>query len=101
VIDASLQDTTAMAMSSNFHTIIRNRIVDELTENQSERLRAGWNNPYLIVFRSELVQALLNDVISVQVLDENNNMQAQSQNNGMNLSIVSLISLLSPGKFEE
>jgi hypothetical protein len=76
VINASLQDTTTMAMSSNFHTIVRDRIVNELANNQSERLRGRCMKPYLIVFRSELVQALLNDVVSVQVLDKNHNMKA-------------------------
>ena len=75
VINASLQDTTTMAMSSNFHTIIRDRIVNEL--ESIRKITCMLRNPYyLIVFRSELVQAFLNDVVSVQVLDENNDVQA-------------------------
>jgi hypothetical protein len=74
VVNASLQDTTTMAMSSNFHTIIRDRIVDEL--ESIRKIKSALRNPYLIVFRSELVQAFLNDVVSVQVLDENDNVQA-------------------------
>jgi hypothetical protein len=49
---------------------------------------------YLVVFGSELVQAFLNDVISVQVLDEYNNVKAERNNDCMDLSIVPKISLL-------
>jgi len=39
-------------------------------------------------------------MVAVEVLDEHDNMEAQSQDNGMYLSIISLISLLFSGKFE-
>ena len=39
-------------------------------------------------------------MVAVEILDEHNNMEAQSQDNGMYLSIVSLISLLFSDKFE-
>lgn len=51
-------------------------------------------NTYLVILRRELVQTLLNDMVTIEVLDEHDNMQAQSDDNRMNLSIVSKISLL-------
>jgi hypothetical protein len=49
---------------------------------------------YLIVVGSQFVQALLDDVVTVQVLDQCHNVQAECNDNSMNLSIVSKISLL-------
>ena len=48
---------------------------------------------YLIIFRSKLVETLLNDMVSVEVLDKHYNMEAQSKYDGVNLSIVFEVSL--------
>lgn len=56
---------------------------------------------YLIVLRSEFVQTFLNDMVAVEVLDKHNNMEAERDDNGVNLDIVSLISLNSPVSLEE
>jgi len=50
----------------------------------------------LIVLWSKLVQALLNDMVTIQVLDQNNNMEAKCDDDGVNLSIVAVISLMPP-----
>ena len=56
---------------------------------------------YLVVLRGEFVQTFLNDVITVEVLDKHNNMEAEGNDNGVNLDIVSLISLNSSVSLEE
>ena len=76
MINTSLQDTTAMSMSSNFDTVARNRIINELSGVRSERLLYTMRKPYLIVLWCKLVQAFLNDVVPVQVLDEDNDVKA-------------------------
>lgn len=48
---------------------------------------------YLVVFRGELVETFLNDMIPVEVFDKHNNMKAERNDDGMNLNIVYLISL--------
>lgn len=53
----------------------------------------GTIRPYLIILRRELVQTLLNDMVPVQVLDEHDDMKAKSDDDGMNLAMVSMISL--------
>lgn len=62
VVDASLQDTTSVSVGSDFDTVGRDGIVDEL-----------------VVLGDQPVQALLNDVIAVQVLDQADDVQAQGQ----------------------
>jgi hypothetical protein len=56
---------------------------------------------YLIVLRGEFVQTFLNDMVAVEVLDKHNNMEAERDDNGVNLDIVSLISLDSSVSLEE
>lgn len=62
MVDASLQDTTSVSVRSDFDAVRGNSIVDEL-----------------IVFRDQPVQALLNDVVAVQVLDQADDVQTQGQ----------------------
>jgi hypothetical protein len=50
---------------------------------------------YLVILWSKLVQAFLNNMVSVQVLDQHHYVKAECNNDSMNLSIVSKISLLS------
>ena len=47
----------------------------------------------LVVFRRQFIQALLDDVITVQVLNEHNNVEAERDDDRMNLAMVSMISL--------
>ena len=47
----------------------------------------------LVVFRSQFVQAFLDDMITIQVLDEHHNVQAERDDNRVNLAMVSMISL--------
>ena len=48
---------------------------------------------HLVILRSQLVQAFLDDVISVEVLDEHDDVQTKRDDNRVDLSIVSEISL--------
>ena len=82
-------------MGSNLDAVGRNRIVNELRRDKS-RYQSLKKITYLVVLGSQLVQAFLNNVISVQVLDEHNNVEAECNNDGMDLSIVSKISLRYP-----
>ena len=81
MISTGLKNTTAMMMGSDLDTVGRNCIENELHNHKS--LGRGMDRIlfYLIVFRSELVQTFLNDVISVQVRDEHNKMEVQGNNN--------------------
>lgn len=55
----------------------------------------GINVPaYLVVIRSKLVEALLDDVVPVEVLDQRHDVQAEGNDNRMDLGVVSEISLL-------
>ena len=53
---------------------------------------------YLVIFGRQFVQAFLNDVVAIAVLDENDDVQAQRDNNRVNLRVVSKISLLPPAR---
>ncbi len=54
------------------------------------------SNPYLIILWDKFVQALLNDVIAVEILDEDYYVQTESHDDRMDLSIVFEVSLLCP-----
>ena len=94
MVNAPLENTAAMTMGSDLNAVGRNRIVNELYSHKSTH--PGIERTYLIVFGSQLVQTFLNDMISVQVLDKHNNMEAECNNDRMDLSIVSNISLRCP-----
>lgn len=40
---------------------------------------------HLVILRSELVQTLLNDMVTVQVFDKSNHMETEGEDDGMNL----------------
>ena len=41
--------------------------------------------PYLVVIRGQLVETLLDDMIPVEVLDQNDNVKAERNDDGMDL----------------
>ena len=49
---------------------------------------------HLIILRRQFIQALLNNVVTVEVLDENNHMKTERDDDRVNLSIVSMVRLL-------
>lgn len=58
-----------MTMSSDFHTVLSYCIVDEL-----------------IVFSSQSVETFLNDVVSVEILDERDDAGSESEDDGLDLT---------------
>lgn len=53
VVDTTLEDATSVTVGSDFDTVGRDRVEDEL-----------------VVFRREVVEALLNDMVSVEICAE-------------------------------
>lgn len=68
MIDASLENTTSVTVSSNGNTMLSNRVKDELS-----------------IFRSQLVKTLLDDVVSVKILDQFDNLALKSMNDSIDL----------------
>jgi hypothetical protein len=68
MVNAALQDAAAVTVSANFNAIVPDRIEYELGVN-----------------RSELVQALLNDMIAVEILDEVHDAEPKRLDDEMNL----------------
>lgn len=56
---------------------------------------------YLIILGSQLVQAFLNDMVTVQVFNQNNYVEAKCNNDRMYLSVVSMIGLLFTCKLDK
>ncbi len=54
----------------------------------------------LIILRCKLVEAFLDDVITIQILDENDNTGTECNNDRVDLSIASMNSLLLICKFK-
>ena len=69
MVDASLQDTTTMAMSSNHNTVGANCVEDKLLKIS---LRFGWLTAcaiYLSILGRETVKTLLNHMVTVKILN--------------------------------
>lgn len=49
---------------------------------------------HLVILGGQFIKAFLNHVIAIQILDQHNNMKTECDNNRMNLSIISMVSLL-------
>lgn len=79
VVDASLKNTASMTVSSHFNTVSRNSIVDEL-----------------VIFGSEFVQTFLDNMVSVQILNQDNNREAKSNDDGVDLDVAFWVSLPRP-----
>lgn len=83
-----------MAVSCNFNAVSSDSVIDKLERtNVSGRNIRTMRHMYLVVLRGELVETLLNDMVAVEVLDKHNNMEAERNDNRVNLNIVYLISL--------
>ena len=70
MVDAALQDAAAVAVRRDLDAVGGDGVVDEL-----------------VVLGRELVQALLDDVVAVQVLDEDDDVQAEGDDDGVNLKV--------------
>jgi hypothetical protein len=68
MVNAALQNTASMAMSSNSHTVGTNSIIDELS-----------------ILGGQTVKALLDNMVSIQVLDKVNDTIAKGVDDGLGL----------------
>lgn len=69
MVNAALEHAATMTMSANINTVVSNGIKDELG-----------------IGRSKLVEALLDHVVAVQVLDQLHNSITKSRDNGLDLT---------------
>lgn len=81
MINAALQHATTVTMGGNLDAVLSDSIVDEL-----------------VIFWSELVEALLNDMVTIEVLDQSHHMKAKRENDRIDLSIIAVISLSPSGQ---
>ena len=70
VVDAALKHTAAVAVGGDLDAIVRDGVVDEL-----------------VVLGRELVETLLDDVVSVKVFNQHNYVQAERNNDRVYLFI--------------
>jgi hypothetical protein len=96
MVNAALQDAATMAVRRNFNTVGSHGIVYKLRGKLTRHIISTSMRSYLVVIRRQLVQTFLDNVVTVQVLDQRDNVQTERDDYSMNLSIVSKISLLLP-----
>lgn len=82
VVNTTLQDAASVSVRGNFYTIGCNSIVDEL-----------------VVIRGQLVQTLLDNMIPIEVLDQNDDVKAKCDDDGVDLGGTMRVTL-SPGSQE-
>jgi hypothetical protein len=86
MVDATLEHTTTVTMSCHFDTVGGDCIVNELHATVSDR-NIGYNlSVYLVVLGCQFVEALLNHMVTVQVLNEDNHVKAESNDDRVDLT---------------
>ncbi len=87
MVDAALEDATAVTMSTDNHAIGSNSIEDELDSVSLEATtgRVNKKKAYLSIFRVEAIKALLDHMVAIKILDQLNNPIMQSDDDHMNL----------------
>lgn len=70
VVDTALKDTASVTVSCDFDTVSSDGVVDEL-----------------VVFGREVVEALLNDVVTVEILDERDDVEIEREDQALNLTL--------------
>jgi hypothetical protein len=70
MVDRALDDAASVTMSGDFDAVGADGIIDEL-----------------IVFRRQLVKTLLHNVVSVQVLDERDDIKVEGKNEILDLAM--------------
>jgi len=71
MVNASLEDTAAMAMGADLNATLADSIEDELG-----------------VLRLEVVEALLDDMVAIEVLNEPNDLAVKGADDGVNLEVL-------------
>ena len=79
VIDTALENTATVTMSCDFDAVGGYGSVDEL-----------------VIFGSEFVQTFLDNMVSVQILNQDNNREAKSNDDGVDLDVAFWVSLPRP-----
>ena len=77
-----------MAVCGDFDAVRRNGVVDELNTDKSAAIspeHTVQSQAYLVVLGGELVKTLLDHVVAIEILDEHDDVQAQCQDDGVNL----------------
>lgn len=72
MVDTTLENAAAMAMGANSQSVLASGIIHKLS-----------------IFWTELCQALLNDMVAVEVLDERDDIVTKSGDNCLDLGSVS------------
>ncbi len=85
MVDAALEDATAMTMSTDNHAIGSNSIEDELDSLSLEATtgRVNKKKAYLSIFRVEAIKALLDHMVAIKILDQLNHPIMQSDDDHM------------------
>ena len=102
MVDATLQHAATVAVGGDFDAVGRDGIVDELSIPARRELLIRYHislrsgQAYLVVLGRKLVQTLLDHVVAVQILDEHDDVQAQSKDDGMDLHVAAEVSLKDP-----
>ena len=86
MVNASLKHAATVAMGSNRDAMFSNRIKDKLESPSSafEKLLAR-ESTHLSIFRLQPIQAFLDDVVPIEVLNELDNLAFEGVNNGFDL----------------
>lgn len=79
MIYTALKNTTTVTVSANNNTIISDTIENELYVISIEDYK-GNMTAYLRIFWSETIQAFLDDMVTVEILDQFNNSILQGEN---------------------
>ena len=81
MIDTTLEDTTSVFMGGNLDTIRGNSIIDELLVSQRNEATR-----HLLIGRLKPIKTFLNNMISIQILRQVNDIRPQSLLNKLNLN---------------
>ena len=84
MIYTALKNTTTVTVSANDNTIVSDTIENELYFINIEDYK-GNITAYLRIFWSETIQAFLDNVVSVEILDQLNNSILQGEDYCLNL----------------
>ena len=89
MVDRSLKDTTTVSMSSDFNEIGSNGIVDKLVVFRNELVQTFLNN---LIVNPNLVESVRAYMVSVEILDERNDIHAESVDQSSDLLLLSWLS---------
>lgn len=98
MIYTALKNTTAVTVSANNNTIFSDTIENELYFVSIEDYK-GNITAYLRIFWSETIQAFLDDMVSIEILDQFNNSILQGEDYCLNLFRYKYVTLQVEARF--